>query len=132
VPVLLPNVYVWTARRSYNSGTQSSGPAVPALTKQLAHMEPTRSETDDLMPMRAGAVRTEVVAYFEPGTDIRKDDFVTSITLLDGVTPWPQLNLSALPNESYIVSLILEGTPGPLEQRQAIISRYIKGGIAPT
>src|SRR6266849_6977041 len=130
MPTLMPNCLISTSRSGSSTvqGVNITGPAAAVLVGMLAHIEPTRSETDILMDMPAGALRTEVVAYFAPGTDIRQNDFVTAITLLDGLTPWPILGLVATPKETFYVSQVNEGTPGPLAQRQAVISRYMEGG----
>jgi len=135
MPVLLANVLISTSRSqaSVVSGVPNvTGPALPVLEGALAHIEPTRSETDDLMNMPSGAVRTEMLAYVDQEADVRLGDYITSITLLDGTTPYPQLSLSGVPNEVFMVSFVLVSAPGPLKHRQLLISRYITGGQAYT
>ena len=130
--VLLANALISTSRSQINPSNQATGPAQAVLVGQPAHIEPTRSETDDLMDMHSAAVRTEMIAYVEADTDIRINDWVTALTLMDGITPYPQLTLSGVPNEQLMVSFVIASAPGPLHHRQVLISRYITGGQAYT
>lgn len=123
---ILTNATINTSRSTYSSGTQTTGTAQPHLTGTPVHIMPFVASAYKILP--EAALQSSYVAKADSGTDIVEGDIVTSITLPDGITPWPGLNVGTNSNEMFRVSYVDESTPWPLPHRMVYIARIRGGG----
>lgn len=126
--VLLPNALLSTERATYNATTESTSAPSAYLTGVLAHIEPMRASAYTLLP--DSALTAEYVATVASGTDVAPGDVIATITLLDGVTPWPGDRVANDPNTAWEVAYIRETAPLFLPQRMVYLKRVTGGGIA--
>jgi len=126
--MILANVLISTARSPVNVSTGLTQAAVAHLSGVAVHIGESTKDLE-YHALQAGAVTTEFLITANAGTDIRAGDYITSIVLItDGVTPWPGLGLASSPIETYLVILEKESDPGPLANREVIITRFTGGG----
>lgn len=123
--ILLPNVRFNTMRGSYNATTQQTSGATTYLTGISGHIAPTSSKQLSVLP--EAAFGTEYYVVVETGTKIAEGDYLTNITLPDGVTPWPgdviAPGQSGAPTIIWKVKLIMETSPGLLPYRKVYLIR---------
>ncbi len=124
---VLPNVLIWTTRSSYTPATGVTSAATNAVqTGIVAHIRPMTGSAYKILP--EAALESDYVATADTGADIREGDILSTITLMDGVTPWPGLGLATNTNETWRVTFVSEATPGPLAHRNVYIKRERGGG----
>ncbi len=127
--ILLPNVRFNTQRGSYNSSTQQTTGASPYLVGVSGHIAPTSSMQLSVLP--EAAFGTEYYVDVNTGTKIAEGDYLTNITLPDGVTPWPgDVSQSNAPKIIWKVKLIQEMSPGLLPYRKVYLIRDRLSGPA--
>ncbi len=128
--VLLRNVKLATGRSSYDAASGRTNAAQTYLSCVEGHAHPLAGQSAyKLLP--AGAEESELVVSVESGTDIKTHDVLLSLTLMDGVTPWPGFELlqeGEGPQEAFWVTFAHESTPGPLQARYVYIGRYTASG----
>lgn len=123
MPILLPNVYLTTARSGYVTSTGATTAPTPYLAELDAHINPIRAS--QLMLLPESAQTSTYMALVETNTDIAIGDLILTITLRDNVrTPWP----NTLPNVTYTVRYVDETTPVLFANRTVYIERTIVGG----
>lgn len=129
MPVLLPNVYLATTRTSYAPNTQQTAGASPSLPRIAAHIRTTTAKHLMVLPESVSADFTAIV---ESGTAIAIGDVVTSITLLDGLTPWPNdvapAGSANAPNITWRVVYTRECSPSLLPYREVYLKRIFGSG----
>jgi len=69
-------------------------------------------------------MESEYLMKVEAGTDIKKGDVITQITLGDGVTPWDELGS----NETLLVAFARNSSAGALQHRRLYCQRIVGGG----
>ena len=127
-PVFLPNVLLTTARPAYNGTTGATAAPVAYLSGIQAHIESHHASAYSTLP--DAALNAPYKANVATGMDIAPGDWVTSITLLDGVTPWPNDTLSMGANVVWEVAFIRETPAVFLRQREVYLIRVLGGGPA--
>lgn len=130
--ILLPNVRFNTMRGSYNAGTGQTSGATSHLTGVSGHIAPTSSKQLSVLP--EAAFGTEYYVVVDAGTKIAEGDYLTSITLSDGVTPWPgdviPSGQTGAPTIIWKVKMIQEKSPGLLPYRIVYLVRDRLSGPA--
>lgn len=87
--LLLPNVYVSTARATRNATTGITPPPTPYLSGVLGVMGLPNARTMTYVPASlVGSV--DYVLTVEADVDIREGDDLTTVVELDGVTTFPR------------------------------------------
>jgi hypothetical protein len=124
---LLQNVLITTERSTFtaSSGVTSQANSL-VLAGYPAFIGPNTETAYKVLPEQVLA--SEFIVKVESGTDIVEGDIFSSITLRDGVTPWPGLNLAENSNETLRVTFAKESTPGPLAHRIVYVGRERGGG----
>ena len=130
MPVLLPNALLSTARRTYDPVTAITSPVSPYLPPVPAHIAALSSKQLSVLP--EDAFGSDYSAVVDSGTNVAIGDEIPSITLLDGLTPWPgdvipPGNANA-PNIVWRVKYIQEASPGLLPYRKLYLKRVINSG----
>ncbi len=125
MPVLRKNVRLQTKRASYDPLTTQTSGAAPYQSGIAAHIHGTSSQELAVLP--DAAFGSEYTAIVETGTAIAIGDVISSITLLDGITPWPgdvirQGNADA-PTIIWRVAYIQENSIALLPYRAVYIKR---------
>lgn len=132
MPILLANVLLWTERRTLDASTNQTQGATASLAAVPAHIKPNTANANVILP--DAAFRAVYYARVESGTDIALGDYLSAITLLDGVTPWPGETPPATApggeNTVWTVVYARESGPGVLASRELWIDRAIIGGKA--
>lgn len=131
MPVLLKNAKISTTRGDFSqaTGVTSSAKTNLILDGEDIHIGAIPTNSYKLLP--ASVIETsDFECKLEAGRDIRKQDIVAAITLMDGVTPWPGLSVNPAGSgtKTYWVTYVYEGTPGPLASRYAYIGEFTGGG----
>lgn len=121
---VLSNVLISTSRSSFSSGVTSTANK-PILQGIAANIMPLAGTNYKVLP--EAALQSEYRLQVDSGVDVREGDVLTSITLGDGVTPWPGINTTNT-NEYFRVSYVVESSPGPLAHRSAYVERVRGGG----
>lgn len=122
--LLLPNVLITTKRSGANS-QGGTDPGSSYLSGVLSHGEPL-STMREYRALPAGAEECDFSFRVDIGTDIVFGDVLTTITLLDGVTPWAMAPSNQ--NETLRVLLAIDGPPIFLPYREAFVKRFTAGG----
>ena len=118
----LKNVRIWTSRpAAYSASTGTPAPS-PHLSAIEAHQSPVPQS--DYISLPQGAMESEYLMKVEVGTDIKKGDVITQITLGDGVTPWDELGS----NETLLVAFARNSAAGALQHRRLYCQRVTGGG----
>jgi len=118
----LKNVRIWTSRSAAYSATTGTPAPSPHLSAIEAHQSPVPQS--DYISLPAGAMESEYLMKVEAGTDIKKGDTITQITLGDGVTPWDELGS----NEALLVAFARNSSAGALQHRRLYCQRIVGGG----
>lgn len=125
--MLLSNVLVTTARSYYTKTTGLTGPAINTIQQAIpGHIRPITGITYKALP--EAALESDYQLKVDSGTDIREGDVLSSITLLDGETPWPEMGLANNKNEVFRVTYVVESSPLLLTQRIVYVKRERGGG----
>ena len=132
--VLRKNVLMWTARPQRNNTTGSRTlPNTVYLAKVGAYLKAVPASSYKKLPI--SALGAEFEAHVEPGTDIRTGDRILIITMLDGVTPWPDFlaltdpaHAQASTYVNWWVKYAYERPPGPGNYRPLYLIRRRTGG----
>lgn len=128
---LLANVIISTNRSQYTAPTIAGTSGVTSapysyLTGVFAHIEPTGPKAYAMFG--DAAIATDYMVTVDTGTDIVEGDRLSSITLIDGITPWPgSIPYAARNNEYWGVTKAKEIAPMLLPACMALIKR-VKGG----
>lgn len=127
--VIKPNVVVSTQRGSFDLATKvTSGPSY-YLTGVRGRIRPNTSNSYTMLPTNAPQVlAADYVLEVDEGTDIAADDRLASITLVDGVTPWPGDLPAEATTEYWQVTYAADQQPGVLSRRTCYIKRTKTGG----
>lgn len=125
--VVFVNALITTARSTYTGSTGITSVAGTLYQGLPVHIMPMSATSYKNLPV--AALESDYVVKAESGTDIKEQDLCTSITLPDGVTPWPGLGLGVNANETFRVTFAHESTPGPLQHRRVYIARVRGGGV---
>lgn len=132
MPILLANVLLWTARRSLDGSTNQTQGATAYLSAVPAHLKPNTANANVILP--DAAFKAVYYARIESGTDVAMGDYLTAITLPDGVTPWPgEMPPPTAPggaNTVWAVVYVRETAAGVLASREVWIDRQIIEGPA--
>jgi len=123
--VLFPNALISTARGATNPTTYATSAPTANLLSVSAHLAPVRAVQLAVLP--ADAAQVTYVATVESGTDVQIGDLITSITLPDGITPWP---FGPSAQGSWWVRYTQETAPGLLPSRQCYLAYVLTGGPA--
>jgi len=132
MPVLLPNALLTTARGSFNPLTFATNPPTPHLTNVECYIEPTKAPAFRVLP--DAALASTYMATVDTGTDIAFGDIIVTITLEDGVTPWPGDYPQgggapgSDPTSLWVVVYHLESAPGLFASRMLYLGRYTGQG----
>lgn len=126
---LLANTLLTTARAQYtaslNSGNGGTGLPQGNLVAIRAHLDtPTQQQA---IFLAAEGIAAKYVAEVDSGTDIVMGDTIASITLLDGLTPFP---IALPPGASIVVSWVNEEAPLLLPARLVYLSFLTTQGPA--
>lgn len=124
---ILDNVLVSSTRSPYNATTGvTSASNTPVLMQQAGHLSALDSPTtwETYRPLPAAALNSQFKLKVDMWVDIKEGDIITSITLLDGVTPWPGVN----PLDTWRITYILPSTAGFLAYQMAYLDRVRAGG----
>lgn len=125
--VIFANVLITTARSTYTGSTGITSAATTLYQGLSVHIMPMNATSYRNLPV--AALESDYVVKADSGTDIKEEDIFTSITLPDGVTPWPGFGLGTNANETFRVTYAHESTPGPLQHRRVYIARVRGGGV---
>lgn len=117
----LANVRIWTSRPSYSASTGTSAP-----TPHLSEIEAYSGivPQSDYVTLPQSAMESEYLKKVEIGTDIKKGDVITRVTLSDGVTLWDALGS----NETLLVAFARDSAAGVLQHRRLYCQRVTGGG----
>lgn len=121
--LLLPTTLIQTARAVTVGG--ATPPASLYLTGVPARVEPVKAT--QLVVLPDASLLVQMLVTVETGTDIVPGDLITSVTLMDGATPWAS---GPGTNRIWEVRYVLESTPGYLAVRQCFVGIVIIGGLA--
>lgn len=123
--LLLPNVYVSTARAQRNATTGITPPPVAYLTGVEGVMALPNARTMTYVPASLlGSV--DYVLTVEANTDIREGDELTTVTELDGVTTFPR-NLAGSTLYDWKI-VYVDTTPPPFFPRRRIYLTLRRAG----
>lgn len=125
--VPLANVLLATARASYNTTTKATSANAAYLSGVVAHIE--RANAHAYIPLVAAGLEADYQAVVASGVDIVVGDRITSVTLLDGVTPWPASPTPAS-GELWTVVFIREMSSTFFPRRLVFIARTTGAGTA--
>ena len=125
--VLLQNVLINTSRSARNGSTGVTAAPTAYLSSIGAHAQPVG--TAAYIKYGTAILGSEYEVSVDTGVDIATGDIITSITQLDGVTPWPG-NLSPGANVTWRVKHATEAAALLLPHRSVFIERTVKGGKA--
>jgi hypothetical protein len=123
-----------TARATRNNTTGQTGVEQPYLSGIPAHVANNAPNAMTILP--EPAMKASYYAYVDTGTDIVEGDTITSITLLDGQTPWPAIRpgpqtqmpgVQGASNLIYKVVYTMETSAALLPMR-IVWFEYIVGG----
>jgi len=124
MPVVLPNVLIWTSRPNYSASTGTSAPA-PYLSEVEAHAGPVVQQDYRTMPV--SALTSDYLIKVDIGTDIVAEHTIYKMTIIDDpLTPWDELG----PNEAFTVIFPQNSAAGPLQHRKLWCKRITAGGPA--
>lgn len=125
MPVVLPNVVIWTERPLYAASTGTSAPT-PYLSEIEAHQGPVPQS--DYVTLPASAVESQYKFKVEIGADINKGHVISKVCLNDPplFTPWDVLG----GNETLLVAFARDSSAGPLQHRQLFCQRVTAGGTS--
>ena len=123
MPVVFPNVLIWTARPAYSASTGTSAP-VAYLAEVEAHAGPISQSEYRSLP--EAALESSYLVKVDIGTDITVGDMISQVTLPDDpvFTPWDQLGV----NEVLWVVFARNSAAGPLQYRMLYCKRETGGG----
>jgi len=125
MPVVLPNVVIWTSRAVFSSSTGTSAPT-PYLSAISAHAGPMTQA--DYRTMPEAALTSNYLVKVEIGTDIIAEDSISKVALNNPpvYTVWDALGT----NEYMVVIFAQNGPAGPLATRYLYCKRVTGGGPA--
>lgn len=126
MPIVLPNVVIWTNRAVFSSATGTSAPT-PYLSEIEAHAGPMTQA--DYRTMPDAALSSNYLIKVDIGTDIIAEDTVPKVALNDPpvFSAWDALGI----NEYLVVIFVQNGAAGPLATRYLYCKRITGGGPAP-
>ena len=125
MPVVLPNIKITTQRPSFNATTGGTSAPSNYLVGLVAHIEPIYAR--HLYDLPSSASKASYMLTVKPTDDVQVGDTIVNITLLDGVTPWPNDMGS---QTTWMVNFERPLSPGPLASKVIYIQRLIYGGTA--
>lgn len=122
MPVVLPNVVIWTSRPSFASGV--TGQSSPYLAKIAAHAGPVPSS--DFITLPQSALESNYLLKVEIGTDIKFGDTISKVAKNNPpvYSAWDQLGS----NEVLQVIFARDSAAGPLQHRRVYCKRITAGG----
>lgn len=123
---ILPNAIITISHSTYSPSTHVTSAASPSQTGIVVHIMPFVASAYKILP--AAAMESNYAANADSGTNVVEGDIITSITELDGTTPWPGLGIAVNTNETFRVTYTNESTIGPLQHRTIFIKRERGGG----
>jgi len=126
MPIVLPNVLIWTSRAVFSASTGTSAPT-PYLSEIEAHAGPMTQA--DYRTMPDAALSSNYLVKVEIGTDVIAEDTISKVALNDPpvFSPWDALGI----NEVLVVIFAQNSAAGPLQHRQLYCKRITGGGPAP-
>lgn len=122
MPVVLPNVVIWTLRPSLSQGI--TGAATSYLSAVAAHAGPVPQM--DFITLPRNALESNYLLKVEIGTDVKFGDTISKVALNNPPvhTPWDALNS----NETLFVLFCRDSSAGPLQHRRCYCKRVTGGG----
>jgi hypothetical protein len=123
--LLLANVYIDTARSSYNPETGVTGPYAPYLIGIPARIN---SVSNHYKLYGDAALSSDYVMVVDRGTDITAQDRITTIYLNDRVTFWPGNPFPFSMNDYWSIVITVESASLFLASRIVFIKRVCGGG----
>ena len=121
---LLANALITTKRSSYVSATGvTTAEANVGVYLAAVPAAVWPDEEANFLTRAPGSLVTYWIASIDSGTDIQASDLISSITLLDGVTPFPN-DFPTTAQITWRIEMAYE-EPGPLPDRQLRLVRQI-------
>lgn len=123
MPVVMPNVVIWTQRPSYTSGI-TKGTNDSYLSAIEAHAGPV--PTSDFITLPQSALESSYLFKVDIGTDIKFGDTIPQVALNNPPVygPWDALGA----NEVLQVTFARDSAAGPLQHRRIYCKRITAGG----
>ncbi len=116
------NVIISTARAASASAPGNAAPAQPYLRGVIAYMRVLPATEYMKLPPNIMSLDNLYEARVDPDVDILEYDRLTSVTELDGVTPWPPTLTGALGTSySWVVRYVRPANPAILPSRRCYI-----------
>jgi|ERR1041385_917237 hypothetical protein len=122
MPVVLPNVVIWTLRPSISGGITEQ--AVAYLSAVPAHAGPVPQM--DFITLPRSALESNYLLKVEIGTDVKFGDTISKVALNNPpvYSAWDALNS----NETLFVLFCRDSSAGPLQHRRIYAKRVTGGG----